>query len=428
MRRQLIFFILFTLSLTIGYTQQLFRHFEQDSVEQDSSKKAFLLQFIGDGYLPTKYFNFDLRYLIKYNQYEGIRTGLGGVTNNNFSDAYRLNGYVVYGFRDDRFKYSLGGGFRISPKRNTWINLTYTEDLEETGSFGFLTDKRLFQLFEPRLLNIDLFHKHITKRLNIEHQLFYNVAAETEFALRNIRTTYDYLYRLPNGDAFGEYDVSTFRFTAQWSPFSTFEYINRSIRETRRAYPNFSFQYTKAFRDVFQGDLSFSKFDFRAIQQFDHVNTAQTEIILSAGIVNGDVPLQYAYHAYPNNVNKETIMNRFSVAGINSFETMYFNEFFSERFASLVFRHRLKAFEISPTFKPELVLLTKIAVGDFDDTERHENISFGTLEKGFTESGIELNKLLFGFGLSFAYRYGAYHLPKFEDNIAFKFTFKLSLN
>jgi hypothetical protein len=59
--------------------------------------------------------------------------------------------------------------------------------------------------------------------------------------------------------------------------------------------------------------------------------------------------------------------------------------------------------------------------------DRHQNITFNTLEDGYSESGFEINKLLFGFGLSFAYRYGAYHLPKTEDNVAFKFTFNVSL-
>ncbi len=408
--------------------QQQIRITERDSIERDSTRKAFLLQLIGDGYLPTKYFDFDLRYLIKYNQYEGVRTGLGGVTNNTFSTAYRLNGYLVYGFRDETFKYSIGAGFRISPKRNTWINLSYTDDLEETGSSGFLTDKRLFQLFEPRLLNIDLFHRHISKRINIEHQLFFNTVLETELAVRHIRPTYSYEYLQNSGDRISDYDVSSFRIAAHWSPFSTYEIINNSIRETRRAYPNFSIQYSKAFKDILDGDLNFSNLDFRAVQRFDYRNSSMSEIIISAGLVNGDAPLQFTYHAYPNNVNKETIMNRFSVAGINSFETMYFNEFFSERYATVVLRHRLKAFVISPKFKPELVFLTKFAIGDFSNIDRHQNISFGTLNQGFTESGIELNRLVLGLGLSVAYRYGAYHLPQFNDNIAFKFTFKPNLN
>ena len=59
--------------------------------------------------------------------------------------------------------------------------------------------------------------------------------------------------------------------------------------------------------------------------------------------------------------------------------------------------------------------------------DRHQGIQFNTLKHLYSESGFEINKLLFGFGLSFAYRYGGYHLPNLEDNIAFKFTFNISL-
>ena len=421
---------LLILLLTFGFfgqAQQSLREFQVDSVKQDSVQKPFLMQFIGDGYFPTKYFDFDLRYLVKFNQYEGFRTGLGGITNNNFSETYKIKGYTVYGFKDHTFKYSIGGGFRISPRRNTWVYASYTSDLEETGSSGFLTDKRLFQLFEPRLLNIDLFHKHISKTLNIEHQLFYKVVAETEFAIRKITPTYDYRYELDSGELISTYDVSSIKISAQWSPFSEFEYINDQLRETASGFPNFTLQYTNAFDNVLNSDVSFSKLDARVVHKMFHKNESDSEIILVGGYASGDAPLQYLYHAYPNNVNKETIMNRFSVAGITSFETMYFNEFFSDRFATLVLKHRFKPFSITPKFQPQLVLLTKMAIGDMDNIGRHQNISFGTIEKGYTESGIEINKLILGFGLSFAYRYGAYHLPKFQDNIAFKFTFNLSL-
>ena len=57
--------------------------------QQDSIRKAEFLRHIGNGYFPTKYINIDLRYLIKYNQYEGFRSGLGGITNNTFSDKIK---------------------------------------------------------------------------------------------------------------------------------------------------------------------------------------------------------------------------------------------------------------------------------------------------------------------------------------------------
>src|SRR4051794_12247871 len=86
---------------------------------QDTINESRFLKRLGDGYFPTRYFDFDLRYLVKYNQYEALRTGLGGITNDAFSDKFRINTYVVYGFKDHRFKYSIGGGFRIAKKTNT---------------------------------------------------------------------------------------------------------------------------------------------------------------------------------------------------------------------------------------------------------------------------------------------------------------------
>jgi hypothetical protein len=148
---------------------------------------------------------------------------------------------------------------------------------------------------------------------------------------------------------------------------------------------------------------------------------------LVAGLALGDVPLTHLYHAYPNQINKSTILQRFTVAGINSFETMYFNEFFSDRFITIQTKHFFKRFQFGQRFRPQLVLITRHAIGDMNNINRHQGIEFNTLDQIFNESGFEINKILFGFGLSFAYRYGAYHLPEFEDNFSFKFTFNLSL-
>ncbi|AUP81587.1 hypothetical protein C1H87_09665 [Flavivirga eckloniae] len=393
---------------------------------KDSIKKREFIKHLGNGYLPTRYFNFDLRYLIKYNQYEGIRTGIGGVTNDAFSEKYRINSYGVYGFRDHRFKYSIGGGFRLAKKTNTWVNLSYTNDLKETGSTKFLTDGRFFQFFEPRLLNIDLFHKHITKSLNVEHEFNPKLLAEAEFAVSNIDPTYNYQYILDN-NPISSFHLSTAQLSLQWNPFSKFEISEKTYKETKKGYPQFTLQYTKSIKNVFKSDFNFSKLDFRTIYRIGSVKDGMSEITLVSGIANGNTPLTHLYHAYPNNITKETVMQRFSVAGLNSFETMYFNEFFSDKFTTVQLKHYLKPFNISQKYKPQIVLISRYAVGDMKDPELHQDVTFGSLRKGYTESGFEINKFLFGFGLSFTYRYGAYHLPEISDNIAVKFTFNVSL-
>lgn len=418
------FFLLFIVYNTLTYSQG--NSVGINRPIQDSIKKNEFIKNLGNGYIPTKYFNFDLRYLIKYNQYEALRTGIGGITNNDFSKKFRINSYVVYGFRDHRLKHSIGGGFRIAKKTNTWLNFSYTDDLQETGSTKFLTDKRFFQFFEPRLLNIDLFHKHITKSIDFEHQLTPHLLTETQLAISKIDPTYSYSFNF-DGNTFENFDISIAKIALQWSPFSKYKTTENGLKEIKEGFPKFTFQYTKSFKDVFKSDFGFSKLDFRTIHQIGTKNNGLTKITLVSGVTKGKTPLTHLYHAYPNNINKETILQRFSVAGLNSFETMFFNEFFSDKFATLQIKHYLKPFNVSERFKPELVIITRYAIGDIKNTERHQNVTFNSLKKGYTESGFEINKLLFGFGLSFTYRYGAYHLPEFGDNVAFKFTFNVSL-
>ena len=396
-------------------------------VEQDSLKKSKFFKQIGNGFFPTKYIDIDLRYLIKFNQYEGIRTGLGGRTNNNLSDKYRMNGYVVYGFKDHTFKYSIGGGFRLSKDSETWVNASYTDDLQETGSSTYLTDKRFFSFFEPRLLNINLFHHHITKAISLEHKITPYLLSETQISRSNVSPTYDYTF-LVNDTAYEEFRLSIAKISLQWNPFNTFE-EEGDIEIEKEGFPNFTLQLSKSFDDVLGGDFNFFKVDFRTIYKlnYDPEGKSFTEAIFVGAIASGETPLTNLYHTYPNNVNKPTILQRFSVAGINSFETMFFNEFFSDRFVTLQLKHALRPFNIAKRIKPQMVFISRMAIGNMSNIERHQGIDFGTMEKGYSEVGLELNKILFGFGLSFAYRYGAYHLPIFEDNVAVKFTFNLTL-
>jgi hypothetical protein len=422
-----LFFVVFLLLFATNSFAQNPTTKKRDSIkkEQDSIKKTEFLKQLGNGFLPFNYFDADLRYLIKFNQYEGIRTGLGGVTNKRFSERYRLNGYVVYGFTDKRVKFSAGGGFRVNESHNTWVNLSYTDDLQETGSSTFLTDKRFFTFFEPRLLNIDLFHRHITKSIALEHRFSDNLLSETQLAVSEINPTYFYNF-IVNDKNYSNYDISTARLSLQWSPFNKTE-TKEDKKKIKEGYPKFTVQYTQSFKSLLGSDFNFSKLDFRTIQQFNHKNDSKTNITLVAGIASGETPLTHLYHAYPNNITKETILQRFSVAGLNSFETMYFNEFFSDKFSTLQLKHYFRPFNISERFKPQLVLISRYAIGEMNSVDRHEGIGFSTLEKLYSESGFEINKLIFGFGLSFAYRYGAYHLPELEDNLAFKFTFNISL-
>lgn len=398
-----------------------------ETVTSNSIEKRIQhIEDFGLGFLELGFFDLDLKFLIKYNNYEGFRSGLGGVTNDRLSPHFNLGGYIVRGFKDDAFKYQLSTSFTLKRATETILSFSYTDDVSELGSHDYLTDSRTFSLFEPRLLNIIQFYKHQTWETNLQHTIIPQLNAELEVSKSDVSQILNYEF-LNNGQLYSDYRLTQAKASVLWSPFGKFMQTPNGITEYNTGFPRFSAQFTQSIQGLLDGDFNFSKIDIRADHFITHLNRSTTEIILEGNLGLGDIPLTHMYHAYPNSPNKETILNRFSVAGIKSFETMYFGEFFSDRLASIHVKHQLKPFLIAPRFKPELVLITRHAIGTASNIDKHQNLQFSTLEKGYSESGLELNQLFFGFGVSLAYRYGAYHLPSFEDNVSFKFTFNLRL-
>lgn len=377
------------------------------------------------GYYSVNFFDFDLTYPVKFNNFEGLRLGLGGVTNESFSKRFRIEGYGAYGFKDKEIKYGVGGGVLINPKRDAWISLTYNSDLEEVGNYAYLTDRRVYSLFEPRLVNINLFYKHRTTRTNLEYRIAPKLLSELQVAHRRIDQTTPYRY-IKNGEEIRNYNITEATAGIRWSPGSKFMKAGQGITEVYDGYPKVTAQISQSI-DGLGGDFNFTKIGSKVFYRLDRLNKSATELLVEGNIGFGDLPITHLFQAYPNAPTKETILQRFSVAGVNSFETMFFSEFFSDRLLTAQLKHRLAPFNISKRFKPEMVFITRFAIGDIRNPQDHLDIEFGSLKEGYTESGFEINKLIFGFGTSLTYRYGAYHLPNFADNIAFKFTFNLQL-
>ncbi|MDP5101381.1 MAG: DUF5686 family protein [Nonlabens sp.] len=409
-------------------TDELSQFMSLDSIVTASkiTRKLATLEKFKVGYYPVGFFDIDLKYLIKYNNYEAFRLGIGGTTNEKFSESFALSGYVAYGTKDKNWKYKTNIGYRLSKERNTWINIYRSDDIAELGGAPFLTDARVYSLFEPRLVNIPSFYLYKEYGMSLQQRIIPSVISEISLSRKRIAQTTPYVF-INNGTLFPEYVLAEVTAAARWSPASEFMRTPEGYLETRTSYPVLSGQITKGVQGIAKSDFNYIKLSGKATYIINSNNKSRTELHVEGHFANGDVPLTHLFHAYPNAPNKDEILQRFSVAGRGSFETMYFNEFFSDRIAIMQAKHSFAPFNIASFLKPELVLLTKYAIGDLQDRSKHANVGFTTMDKGYLESGFELNKLLFGFGVSGAYRYGAYHLPNFADNISLKFTFYLEL-
>lgn len=399
-----------------------------DSISEAENFKKNVNSFlkITEGYLPTKYIDLDLRYLIKYNNYEGFRLGMGGVTNTNFSSKYRIHGYTVYGTKDHKFKYGVGAEARLNKFTNTWFGAGYSDDLTETGSHPYITDGRAFYVFQPRLFNIETFHKNENVNINLSHNITSQARLKVQLDKNYIAPTYDYLFHL-NGKNYHNFHTTTVTAALSWQPFSEFMLTPDGLTQTSSGYPNFTFQASQGISGLLNGDFNYTKINFRAYYEIQPLDKGTTSFTLNSGVAFGELPITELYHTSPNNPNKMGVLSRFSVAGIDNFETMYFNEFFSDKYLTLMGRHEFKPFALGEKFKPQAALFTKFAIGNVTNAQRHDFLPFKSMEKGYYESGMEVNNIFLGFGLSGAYRYGPYHLTNLGQNISFKFTYNFAL-
>jgi hypothetical protein len=378
------------------------------------------------GIYPTKYINLNLGKIINFNNYEGFRVGFGGETNTNFSNIFKLESYLAYGTKDKDFKYTLGTSFRLDKNTNTWIGANYTNDLKEAASLDFIAINSTFSLLNLRNLNLDKFYNYKTASAYLKHDIRPNLEAEFQISSGDYKPLFDYQYISSDKNS-SEYGLTTAIFGFQYNPKS--EYMNSPIGKLRikNEFPQFTFQMTKSFENVLNGDFDFTQLNFQAMHEIKRIQKSTTSILVEGGIVLGNAPISHLFNSSPNATFKNPWAERITFTGKNSFETMGYNEFISDRFVAIHIKHELKPFNFGSKFKPQLIFVTRAAIGDIENPSYHNGFVFKNLKNGYLESGLEFKSLFKGFGLSTFYRYGANKNPEWSDNLAIKISYKIRL-
>ncbi len=389
-------------------------------------RKIYFGKKLVNGQIPFGMVDVRARDLFKFNNYEGFRLGLGLSTNDRLSSYFKLFGYGAYGTKDGVFKGQLGSSVRVSKNTDTWISGSATNDLTEFADLTLLADNKRFKLLDPRPFNISTFYNHQSYELTFSSKFISKVETTLKINRSRINPLFDYEFIAPS-KSYKIYNLTLATLSLEWSPNSKFLQAPQEIMEVEKGFPKVILQISHAIPNVLSDNIEFTKIDTRIYQEKKHLSGQKTTFLLQGGISLGNAPLSHLYSVSPNNLDREAILQRLTFANKTSFETMYFNEFYSDRYSLFQLKHHFNKFQISKSIKPILVLGSKVAFGDFSHPENHQGIEFKTMEKGFYESGFELQNIFSGFGLSTYYRYGPYQLPKFDQNIAIKLSFTLNL-
>ena len=396
------------------------------STSEKIEHKVFLGKKIINGYFPINIIDVDLRTLVKYNNFEGFRFGLGGVTNSKLSEEYKIGGYVAYGLKDETFKYGIEPSYLLDKKTETWVSASYSDDLSELAETKFATDSRKFRLYDPRPINISTFYNIKTSAIIVESKIFTKLTSYFSLSHNQIQPLFDYTF-VNKGVNYTNYNISSAMLAVQWSPFSNYMDTPLGVLEIEKHHPKFSFQFTQTLPEIADSDFVFSKLDFKTLYEIPFLSGQKSMFVFQGGISFGDVPLTHLYSVAPNNINRDAILKRITFAGKNSFETMYYNEFFSNKYASLQLKHTFNKINLGYKITPEIAVVTKMAWGQINKENQHIGLPFKSLEKGFFESGLEVNKIYNGLGLTAFYRYGPNQLARFDDNLSIKISYFIDL-
>ena len=237
------------------------------SESKNLERKIFLGKKILNGYYPISIIDLDLRSLVKFNNYEGFRFGLGGVTNDKLSEKYKIAFYGAYGIKDEAFKFGITPSYLLDPTSETWISASYSDDLNEISQITFATDPRRFKIYDPRPINISTFYGNKTTSLFVESNYF--PKTETYFALFNsqINPKFDYTF-INKDNEYKTYTITAFQAAIQWNPFSNYMQTPKSRIEIEKRHPKFSFQVTQTVPKMLDNDFVFTKIDFKIFHDF----------------------------------------------------------------------------------------------------------------------------------------------------------------
>ena len=387
-------------------------------------QKVKFLEALATGRIPVWKLDVEMDKIVRYTGYEGWCFGLGLSTNRRFSERFKLEGYGSYGFKDDTWKYGGEFAYVLSPRHELEINLAYKKDVFETGGI---------ELFDVQKLNIyERFRNYLIVRMDKVESYRFSVKFRSmkwflvSSSLYQVFKTPTYSYSYIPSDSDPGAFVNPYKFT-EWVTAFRFAYKETYMKNARTQismgtkYPVLQFQYVHGFKGLAQGQFKFDRVDFRISESFYTKYLGKTTLIFRGGIMTGNLPITELY-------NGNGSLGQFTIYAMNSFATMAMNEFASDRYLAFYFHHNFGKLLIRKKyFQPEIALVGEASIGSIQHPEYQDGYAFKTMEKGFYESGILLNKLLvFGssnIGFGAFYRMGAYAFEKPEDNLCWKFSF-----
>lgn len=271
-----------------------------------------------------------------YNEVEGVRLRTGGRTYFGPNDLWRLEGFLAYGFDDDKFKYGISGKWLIDKKSRLIISGGNRRDIEQIGaSLTTSTDVLGRSLASSSVVgtstNDKLTNINLTS-LAVEAEPWRNVIFRLGGNYRTLESaspTFSLDYNTPTGIA-SEITQFESNLSVSYFPGRKMTGFGVERRVANDYYSRLFAQVTRGDKSLFNSDFDYTKVQFSYTQPWQMGGFGRLNTTFEAGKTFGEVPLGLL-SVIPGNQSYFSIYNTFS--------QLDFYEFVSDTYASFHFEH-----------------------------------------------------------------------------------------
>ncbi|WP_132217937.1 DUF5686 and carboxypeptidase-like regulatory domain-containing protein [Mariniflexile fucanivorans] len=271
-----------------------------------------------------------------FNEVEGMRLRAGGRTYFGKNDLWRLEGFLAYGFKDDKFKYGISGKWLIDKKNRFIISGGNRRDVEQTGaSLTTSTDVLGRSLASSSVVgtgaNDKLTSINLTS-LAVEMEPWRNVVFRIGGNYRTLSSaspTFSLDYNTPTGV---ESDIKQYESTFSVSYFPQRKMTGFGVERfnANDDYASIFAQVSRGDKSLLSSDFDYTKVQFSYIQPWLVGGLGRLTTTIEAGKTFGEVPLGLL-SAIPGNQSYFSIYNTFS--------QLDYYEFVSDTYTSLQLEH-----------------------------------------------------------------------------------------
>ena len=271
-----------------------------------------------------------------FNEVEGLRLRAGGRTYFGKNDLWRLEGFMAYGFKDDKFKYGISGKWLVDKKSRLIISGGNRRDVEQIGaSLTTSSDVLGRSLASSSVVGTSTNDKLTSINLTslaIEAEPWRNVIFRLGGNYRTLESaspTFSLDYNTPDGL---ESEIKQFESSLSLSYFPKRKMTGFGVerQNANDDYARIFAQISRGDKAIFDGDFNYTKLQFSYIQPWQIGGFGRLTTTVEAGKTLGEVPLGLL-SVIPGNQSYFSIYNTFS--------QLDFYEFVSDTYGSVHLEH-----------------------------------------------------------------------------------------